>query len=212
MRMLLLMLPLLIAQVVRTPGTFPQARTTGTIKGVVRASGSSNGIPDVEVTLSVATAPIPTGSSPSVATDAEGRFSFSNVAFGRYALRAQRTGYFPVNADPAAPAALQFQTSEPVTISADAPDADVSMPLAQGGTISGRVLDLQGRPAAGVPMLVLRTGYQDGRKVLLNATPFSPAGAGLMTNDRGEYRLFWYPAGEYYVKTDALQSRPGAGS
>src|SRR5262249_3834295 len=77
--------------------------------------------------------------------------------------------------------------------------------LTQGGIISGQLRDAQGKPAAGVQVVILQPSYQDGRRRLTPVrltTGFNPAGAGVTTNDRGEYRLFWVPPGEYFVRTD----------
>lgn len=214
MKILLLVLTVLLAQRGVRPGTVSQAgqpaagaAVSGTIKGIVKPPDSPDGIPDVEITLIGAATPGAPGSQMTAATDSKGEFSFSNLAVGRYTLRAQKNGYFGANPDPAAPPAIQAQTMVPVTISAGTPDVQVSIPMVPGGTISGRVLDGQGRPAVGMPMLVLRTGYQDGRKTLVSAAAgFTPIGAGAtVTNDRGEYRLFWYAPGEYFVKTDTAR-------
>ena len=216
MKTLLLVLTVLLAQGGVTPGTVPQAgqaaagaAVSGTIKGIVKPPDSPDGIPDVEITLVGAATPGAPGAQMTATTDAKGGFSFSNLPVGRYTLRAQKNGYFSANPDPAAPPALQAQTTVTATISVAMPDVQVSIPMIPGGTISGRVLDGQGRPAAGIPMQVLRTGYQDGRKTLVSAsTAFLPIGTGAtVTNDRGEYRLFWYAPGEYYVKTDVQQNR-----
>jgi hypothetical protein len=221
-RALPLLLVLVISQRGVSPGTLPQAALQlspnnggfGSIHGVVKPPDSPDGIPDVAITLTGAT-PVPGGpnTQPTVTTDAQGRFSFSNVAPGRYTLRAQRDGYFPANTDPTAPPVIQANSSTAVTIAADGADVQVTILLIPGGTISGLVRDGRGRPATGVPIVVLRTGYQDGRKILTSAALGLPSAArAQVTNDRGEYRLFWFPPGEYYVRTDIQDNRAAPSS
>src|SRR6266478_430893 len=64
---------------------------TANITGTVMRSGTGEPLDQAAVSL------IPAGdvSAPmSVETDATGRFSFRNVAQGRYAIRVRREGYF----------------------------------------------------------------------------------------------------------------------
>src|SRR5206468_664923 len=60
--------------------------------------------------------------------------------------------------------------------------------------VSGRVLDNSGRPAVGTPVQVLRVSYNaNGRRITQQVT------SSAVTNDRGDYRLFWIPPGQYYL-------------
>jgi hypothetical protein len=88
-------------------------------------------------------------------------------------------------------------------VSAAAPQSNNN----RGGAISGRVVDSDGRPLAGVSVATfpgqyfyIPVDYPDGRHEMSHT---SAVGAGTLgaatTNDRGEYRLEYRPAGEYFL-------------
>ena len=62
-------------------------------------------------------------------------------------------------------------------------------------TISGRILDPQGRPAAIATVTAARLSYQEGRPTLVPMKTTT-------TNDRGEYRLYGLEPGEYFVRAE----------
>jgi hypothetical protein len=111
-------------------------------------------------------------------TDDDGKFQFDNVAPGRYRITVSRRGY----------------TRPPlaITVGARQADADVQLPMTQTGTISGRVYDVSGQPLGRVEVLAMKASYPNGQRIL---TPVRSA----ITNDLGEYRLFWLAPGRYYV-------------
>ena len=117
----------------------------------------------------------------STTTEDDGRFSFGAVAPGRYRLTATRRGY----------------TRSPITIAVSSGQSsqaaqDIRLTMTATASISGRVVDLSGRPVANVEVKALKASYPEGRRVL---TPAESA----QTNDLGEYRLFWLAPGRYYV-------------
>jgi hypothetical protein len=75
---------------------------------------------------------------------------------------------------------------------ADAGTSRVEIPLAPGGTIGGRVLDSLNHPVANGRVEAFSLSYRAGFPIL-------QAAASDTTDDRGEFRLFWLPPGEYYV-------------
>lgn len=111
-------------------------------------------------------------------TEDDGRFVFDNVPPGRYRLTVTRRGY----------------TRPPLTISvvAGQATAEIQLPMTQAGTISGRIYDANGQPLGNVEVLAMKASYPEGRRIL---TPVQ----GAISNDLGEYRLFWLAAGRYYV-------------
>src|SRR5262245_42668923 len=78
----------------------------------------------------------------SITTEDDGRFSFGNIAPGRYWLTVARRGY--------ARAPLS------ITLTAGQPAPNIQLPMAQAGAISGRVYDLQGRPMANVEIQAMK--------------------------------------------------------
>ena len=107
-------------------------------------------------------------------TDDDGKFRFDNIAPGRYRITVSRRGY----------------TRPPLAITAGArqAEADVQLPMTQTGTISGRVYDVSGQPLGRVEVLAMKASYPNGQRIL---TPVRSA----ITNDLGEYRLFWLARG-----------------
>lgn len=64
--------------------------------------------------------------------------------------------------------------------------------MIQGSIITGRILDAFGQSMPDVSVEAFAVAYHSGILVLQPVTA-------KMTDDRGEYRLFWVPPGEYYV-------------
>jgi len=61
------------------------------------------------------------------------------------------------------------------------------------GAISGRVFDRDGDPEPNVTVQALKYSYTEGQRTLTQVKVAE-------TNDRGEYRLFWLPPGQYYIR------------
>jgi protocatechuate 3,4-dioxygenase beta subunit len=114
----------------------------------------------------------------SMTTEDDGRFSFGNVAPGRYRLTVTRRGY--------------ARPSLTTTIAAGQPPQVMQLNMAPTGSISGRVVDPLGRPMGNVEVKAMRASYPEGRRVLTSVQS-------VLTNDLGEYRLFWLAPGRYYV-------------
>ncbi len=123
----------------------------------------------------------------SAVTDSNGRFRFTEVPAGNVTVKAQSLGFFapPVNG--------YYGPTASVTavVSANAP-VDVRVTMIQGGTISGRVVDAAGKPLSDTPVQALQRAYSNG-----NAT-FTETNI-KQTDDRGEYRLYRLPPGEYFL-------------
>jgi protocatechuate 3,4-dioxygenase beta subunit len=114
----------------------------------------------------------------SATTEDDGRFSLGTVAPGRYRLTAVRRGYtrLPLT----------------ITVSSGQPAQDIRLTMTPTASISGRVVDLNGRPMGNVEVKALKASYPEGRRVLTSVQS-------VQTNDLGEYRLFWLAPGRYYV-------------
>jgi protocatechuate 3,4-dioxygenase beta subunit len=74
------------------------------------------------------------------------------------------------------------------------------MQLPRAAVISGRVLDEDNEPVAGVRVAAMATRYIQGGQRL------APVGAD-QTDDRGEYRIYGLAPGEYYVSANQNRSR-----
>jgi hypothetical protein len=130
-------------------------------------------------------------------SDNLGRFSFGDVPAGRYMLVTEREGFYGI---PTSTSVVPYATAAIDTTNQPAPP-EITITMTSGALISGRVRDENGRPQINANVQAFTTTYKAGLPVLeaVNEKP---------TNDRGEYRLFWLPAGEYFV---AVTPRPAAG-
>jgi len=143
-------------------------------------------------------------------TDSSGRAVFRDLAEGTYSVLARRDGYFGIANDTfpaqanvrvtvgpatAQPAAGATPPARGAVVPARQPVQQITLSMVQGSTIAGRILDGNRRPASGVQVGAYRVLYQLGHRVLVQF------GAAAKSDDRGEYRLFWYPPGEYYIHT-----------
>jgi hypothetical protein len=123
----------------------------------------------------------------SATTGADGSFVLEDVEPGTYWLAANLQGYLPLE--------YGQRTPTGVGISFDVRDGQrVTVRLALWPTsgISGRVIDAEGDPVGRVQVLALRQVYEAGKPAVTIAQS-------VMTNDRGEYRMFWLTPGSYRV-------------
>ena len=121
-------------------------------------------------------------------TGADGKFVFQNVDPAQYRLGATRNGYVRSEYGARAP----NRPGLLITLAAGQRLTDVVVQLTAAGTIAGRVLDRDGEPLANVTVQAQKYSYRDGERVLNNVQ-------NVLTNDLGEYRLFWLQPGQYFV-------------
>lgn len=151
------------------------------------------GLPTPPVTPPPA-APAPEPPVPQVTgrTDTSGHFVFENLPPGRYRVRAQHDGYF---GPPPLGNTLGAPPTTATTLTIDAPQskpAEVHLNLVQGSSLSGRVRSPEGKALVGAEVYAYQITYPNGR-VALNSVNSKT------TDDRGEYRLFYLPPGEYLI-------------
>jgi hypothetical protein len=124
----------------------------------------------------------------SFTTGPDGKFVFESVSPGSYRLVATRSGYVPGEYG------QRSSTDQGITFDVTAGQRmpGLQLVLSPSGSISGRVYDRDGEPVGRAQVQALRSVYQNGRRKLTIVQSVE-------TNDRGEYRLFWLPPGQYYV-------------
>jgi hypothetical protein len=136
---------------------------------------------------------------PTAVSDTDGRFVFRDVNPGRYTIRASRDGYF------GKPVAGVYPPTEAVNITVAAGGlSQVPLSMVQGGILGGRVFDEAGVAAANAGIQAFFVVYQNGFSLLQPAVTKT-------TDDRGEFRLFWLPPGDYYVGATRNPIAPLAG-
>jgi len=116
----------------------------------------------------------------STTSDAEGRWEFRGLALGEYHVSCQKAGY--VIAD-----------GRSVGLTNARQERTIDLALFRGGVLTGRVTDADGDPVADAQVMVFRP---------------VPTGRGQMrwenhggngTDDRGDFRLYGLPPGEYIL-------------
>ena len=121
-------------------------------------------------------------------TDGAGYYEFSELPAGTYNLRASSADYV----------GRQFglrqllQGATPIDLRGGAMLEEVNFRLRRGGSISGRILDAEGRPVAFAEVEALRPQFQDGQRVLVT---FGTA----LTDAEGAFHIPSLPPGDYYV-------------
>jgi hypothetical protein len=190
---LLVALPL-AAQVVHSIDHQRDPRTlvgSAVVSGVVLSDDDNNPQPlrRAQVTLMGAEVPV----IKSALTDEHGRFTLPNLPAGRYSLSATKGGFVRMSYGAKRP----DRPGTPVNLAEGEQLAGLSIRLPKGGVIAGRVLDETGMPAAGIQVRLLQYRTQLGERLLLPAIGGSLLGE--TTDDRGAFRLYGLPPGEYIV-------------
>ncbi len=126
-----------------------------------------------------------------VATDDQGRFQFVGLPPGRYRINAALPGWVTGEMGARGPGGqgMTLALTEGQTI------RDVTIAMARGAVITGRVADMAGQPVVAARVLASE------RRIVNGAVSFQSgfAGLGSVTDDRGVYRLFGLKAGTYAV-------------
>jgi protocatechuate 3,4-dioxygenase beta subunit len=126
-------------------------------------------------------------------TDDRGRFVFDHLAAGRYTLVAEKPGFvrtFYGSRRPGRGPAMPIAVAEAQRL------ADVTVKLLPGAVIAGTVTDEHGAPIASAQVSARQPLFVSGERTLVE--PPSPVQYAT-TDDRGRYRLYGLPPGEYTV-------------
>jgi 5-hydroxyisourate hydrolase-like protein (transthyretin family) len=171
---------------------FPQAETV-TLDGIVMPDSSEVPLPSVQIRL-VSAKPGDMSALARAVTGTDGRFHISAPP-GEYRLLVHRDGYF----GPPKFGIPQDSVERKVTLRAGPPQDLLRISLTPGGVVTGQLLDSTGLPAGKSTVSVFQMAYRDGRLALRQVESES-------SNERGEYRLYWIPPGDYMVSFDPGQS------
>jgi hypothetical protein len=171
------------------------APATGRISG--RVIDASTGLPmkRAQVTLNGAQ-----GRGRVFLTDDLGSFDFTDLAAGRFTLRAAKAGYITLSYGQRRP----FQPGTPLQLADGQQLKGVDVHLPRGSVIAGRVFNPDGEPMPGSVIRLLRYQFVQGIRQLV------PTGTA-QTDDRGQYRVWGLNPGDYYVSAVPVGGGRGGG-
>lgn len=164
----------------------PQQEPRGAIWGTVVSGTSGQPVDRVRLRL---TGEAIRGTR-TVYTNDDGQFGFVDLPGGAYTLSGSKTGYVSVSYGQRNPAAGRPGT--PIDLAPGQQIKDLVFQLPPGGVITGMVFDEKNRPSVATPVRVMRWSMSNGERTLASAGTST-------TDDRGIYRVYGLPPGEYLV-------------
>jgi hypothetical protein len=172
----------------------PGASTSDIIQALADAA-VARGFPLTTSNLQSQLASLSGKTPPTTTTDRDGVFTFKDIAAGSYTVRVQKEGFFgkPEGGVYQPTAAMDVRVLPKET-------ANANLSMAPGAIVGGRIYDANGQVMSNANVQIFTVAYAFGHAVL------APLVA-KVTDDRGEYRLFWVPPGDYYL---AVTPRPPA--
>ena len=123
-------------------------------------------------------------------TDAEGKWTISNINCGPVVFSAEKDGYIQ-NVYGRAVAGGAGGAVKPVVLASGSAAHNLKIELMPEAAITGRVADDAGDPAAGAQVRIMRSMVQNGRRVTV-------AGGTTTADNNGNYRLGGLDAGRYF--------------
>jgi protocatechuate 3,4-dioxygenase beta subunit len=165
----------------------PSPTGTGAIRGRVVRADTGEPLRRVQVRIDEWSAK-DQGGPTSTMTDDKGRYELTQLPAGTYHLKATRGGYVEVAYGQRRP----FERGRPVELADGAVLQDIDFALPPGAVVTGRVVDEMGEAVSQASVSLARFRYIDGERQLVAQSAAS-------TDDRGEFRIFGVPPGNYVM-------------
>ena len=153
-----------------------------TMEGIVTKPSGVEPLPGARVTLRATNREI------SAITEEDGRFTFINIPPGDYTLVANSPRYGSVTFGQRRPGG----PGSTISVAAGASVTGLKLSMFPTGTIAGRIMQRNGEPAVRASVQAFQYAYRDGKRTLVSVRS-------AMSNDLGEYRIFWLNPGQYVV-------------
>jgi len=163
----------------------PAPAGTGAISGIVM---SADGAPRPLRTANVVLIGMATGVLKVTSTDSNGKFAFAALPPDRYTVGASKAPFLGAVAGARRPA----RPGTGIVLTAGQKVSDVVIRLPPAAAISGVITDEFGKPVQ-ASVAVQQRKLQNGERVLVSA------GNGVTTDERGRYRVYGLPPGEYVL-------------
>ena len=160
---------------------------TGAIRGRVVRADTGEPLRRVQIRIDEWSAKDQSGPM-STMTDARGRYELTQLPAGTYHLKATRGGYVEMAYGQRRP----FERGRPVEVAEGAVLDNIDFSMALGAVVTGRVVDEMGEAVAQASVSLARRRYVDGERRLVSQS-------GSLTDDRGEFRIFGVPPGDYVM-------------
>jgi hypothetical protein len=165
----------------------PQPAGTGVIRGRVVRADTGEPLRRVQIRVEQWSSR-DLGGPPSTMTGDDGRYELTQLPAGSYHLKATRGGY----ADVAYGQRRSFGGGRPIELRDGQVAENINFSLPRGAVVTGRVVDEAGEAVAHVQVALARRQYIEGARRLTTHS-------GGSTDDRGEFRIFGAPPGDYLI-------------
>ena len=184
------LLPPAAAAQVRDATGAPSASTAlGAIVGVVVAAENPS-TPVRRAIVTVTSGAL--GSARSVVSDDNGAFAFERLPPGEFTIIVTKPAYIANTFG----AKTWGGAGTPVAVKAGQRVQDIRIPLARGGVIAGVLRNEKGAAVKGIQVMALKNGEALNSRSLISSPLANDNG---LTDERGAYRLYGLPPGDYVV-------------
>lgn len=160
------------------------ASGTAEISGIVVLASGSGPVRHAQVSLSAQEL----RGQRTLITDEKGRFDFASLPAGRYSLTASKAGYVSI----AYGAKRAGRPGTPIQLADGQKFDQASLAMPKGSVLTGTVVDEINEPVPGTQVRAYQYVMRTGEKTLQQA-------GSAMTDDRGIYRIYGLPPGDYLV-------------